>query len=853
MSWPTLQSSMLEARRALRSSALLAALILGAAAPVALAAQQRPTPQQTPRTAEDTAAARRALQQQFGRNVSQAEVIERLRQSGMTRAQVRARLQQAGFAPGLADRYFDVLERGGEPPRGEASEEFLQAMQRIGVVARVDRRTFGADTLEADSLRLSERDSLLLAADDRRDRMEVFGLRTFRRSSTQFDPTAFGPVDANYRVGPGDELMLVLTGDVEAAYNLTVTREGFVFIPDVGQISVNGLSLGQLEDQLYARLSRVYSGVSRSPSATTRFQITLGQLRSNQIFVRGEVALPGAYQVSSVAGLFTALYQAGGPTADGSFRRVQVHRGPDLVHTADLYEFLVGGSVASDIRLEHNDHIFVPPAGPQIRIEGSVRRPAIYEIRPGEGVRSVLGFAGGLRSDALVRRIQIDRVLPPDQQRPGYYRTLVDVDLTVLASTNGDLELHDGDILTVFGVNDERRNRIWVEGEVRNPGLYEWRPGATLWSVLARADGLSERAYTARAHVHRLVESDGSRRLIPVSLERDENGLPLHDLPLADTDSIVILSQADLRTPEFVTIDGFVKFPETYRLDRGMSLKDLILAAGGFIDGAYLVEAEVTRLPDSRRWSDTTAYVLRASLDPAGSDNGHGGVDDTGVPRWIPQADELRLQHGDRVFIRRAPGYEPLRQVYVTGEVMTPGAYVLATRSDRLSDVVARAGGLTKQAYPAGVNVVREGRVVAGGLERALRNPRDRNNLLLVGGDTINVPAYNPTVTVTGAVNFEASVVYVPGKSLSYYVEQAGGYADNADRKRTIISYANGERSPAGGNILFSRRAGVEPGSQIFVPAVADRPGVNWDQFVMRSAAVLSAVATLILGISQLR
>jgi polysaccharide biosynthesis/export protein len=785
--------------------------------------------------------------------VSQAEVIERLRQSGMTRAQVRARLQQAGFAPGLADRYFDVLERGGEPPRGEASEEFLQAMQRIGVVARADVRAFMADTLEADSLRLSERDSLLLAADERRDRMEVFGLRTFRRSSTQFDPTAFGPVDANYRIGPGDELMLVLTGDVEAAYNLTVTREGFVFIPDVGQISVNGVTLRQLEDQLYARLARVYSGVSRSPSASTRFQITLGQLRSNQIFVRGEVALPGAYQVSSVAGLFTALYQAGGPTADGSFRRVQVHRGPDLVHTADLYEFLVGGSVASDIRLEHNDHIFVPPAGPQIRVEGSVRRPAIYEIRPGEGVRSVLGFAGGLRSDALVRRIQIDRVLPPEQQRPGYYRTLVDVDLTVLASTDGDTELHDGDIVTVFGVNDERRNRIWVEGEVRNPGLYEWRPGITLWAVLERADGISERAYTARAHVHRLVERDGSRRLIPVTLERDANGLPLHDLPLADTDSVVILSQADLRTPEFVTIDGFVKFPETYRLDRGMSLKDLILAAGGFVDGAHMIEAEVTRLPDPRRWSDTTAHVLRASLDPAGSDNGAHAIDATGVPRWIPQANELQLQHGDRVFIRRAPGYEPVRQVYVTGEVITPGAYVLATRNDRLSDIVSRAGGMTKQAYPAGVNVVRDGRVVAGGLERALRNPRHRNNLLLQAGDTVNVPAFNPTVTVTGAVNFEASVVHVPGKSLSYYIEQAGGYADNADRRRTIISYANGERSPARVNRLVSRPPAVDPGSQIFVPGKPEGSSTNWDMIIGRSAAALGAVATLLIGLAQIR
>jgi polysaccharide biosynthesis/export protein len=678
----------------------------------------------------DTAAARRAMEQQFGRSMSPTEVMERLRQSGMTRGQLRARLQQAGYDPNLADRYFDAIERGGEPPRGAASETFMEALNRIGVSTRR-----GQDTLEADTLGLFEDDfyrppdpDTLVAPE-----MEVFGLRTFRRTGSQFRPTPYGPVDAGYRLGPGDEVILVLTGDVEDAYSIDVSREGLIFIPNVGRISVNGLTLGQLEDLLYSRLGQVYSGVSRSPSASTRFSVSVGRLRVNQITVTGDVLRPGSYPVSSVGGLFNALYQAGGPTVGGSFRHVEIWRGGRLFHTADLYDFLVRGDGSSDIRLEHTDRVFVPPVGVQARVEGSVRRPAVYELRPGEGMRDLLAFAGGLRSDALVRRVQIDRIVPPAEQRPGLYRTLVDVDLAQLSTDGLQVPIRDGDVVTVSTVSDVRRNRVWVDGEVRNPGVFEWSTGSTLWSVLNRADGLSEQAYTARGHVYRLVESDGTRRLIQVSLEQDEAGRPLHDLPLADNDSIVVLSRLQLRTEEFVTIDGFVKNPDTYPLARGMTLRDLILAADGFAHGAYVLEAEVSRLTDPLRRTDTTAYVIKVPLSAQGTgDNGIGGVagaEADVLPRWLAEASELTLQHGDRVFVRRAPGYEPVREVHVTGEVLVPGAYVLASRGERVSDVLSRAGGLTPQAFQGGMRVVRDGHVVAADLGRALERPADPNNI----------------------------------------------------------------------------------------------------------------------------
>jgi polysaccharide biosynthesis/export protein len=823
---------------------LLATLAVRVLTTLALAAGAVPAAAQVrPPAPGDTAAARRALEQQLGRGVSHAEILERLRQSGMTRAQARARLQQAGLDPSVVDAYYDAMEGGGDVPRGLAAPGTADALGRIGATTRADLTAPGDTSLD-DRLTAHRREAMI----DSLSRAEVgiFGMRTFRTASSQFHPVTTGPVGPSYRVGPGDELLLILTGDIEAAYSLDVTREGFIFIPDVGQVQVSGLTMAELQDVLYSRLGRVYSGVTRSPSASTRFQVTVGQLRTNQVFVTGDVLMPGSYVVSSVSGVFNALYQAGGPTENGSFRNVEVHRGGSVV-TVDLYSFLIGGSGEGDLRLESNDRVFVPPAGTQVRVEGAVRRPAIYEMKSGEILVDVIRFAGGFRSDALVRRVQIDRVLPPAMRAAGRYRSLIDVDLTSLEQP-ASVRLEDGDVVHVFGVTDERRNRIWLGGGVRNPGIYEWQPGMTLWSLLSRADGLLESAYTQRAHVLRLIEADGTRRLIRATLERDEAGRPLHDLALADNDSIVVLTRTELANPEFVSISGFVKEPDSYSLATGMTLKDLILAAGGFTHGAYVLEAEITRMPDPLQRSNVTAHSYRVPLTSSAELNGDR------LPSWEPDPGEFELRHGDRVFIRRAPGYEPVREVTLTGEVLIPGTYVLVARDERLADIIERAGGLTDQADPAGMHVKREGRTLASDFESALRRPGHRSNIALVAGDTVHVPAHDPTVIVSGAVNFESRVVYVPGKPVDYYINQAGGFLDSADRKRATISYANGERSAVRQGVFAGRPPPVKPGSQIYVPA---RPeglqGPNWDQIITRTAGLLSATITILLAVQQLR
>jgi polysaccharide biosynthesis/export protein len=438
----------------------------------------------------------------------------------------------------------------------------LDALRRLRLTPE------GVDTLGPRHLGEIEIHGLDLLDDP--DEPPIFGRALFRRTTTQFQPILSGPVDADYRLGPGDELVLFLTGDVELGYVLDVNREGYVIIPDVGQLFVNGLTLGELRSRLYERLGRVYSGVRRGPEATTQFQVSLGRLRANQVYLIGEVEWPGSYQVSAVATVFNALYTAGGPTRQGSFRRIEVRRGGRVVREVDIYDYLLRGDSRGDIRLEQGDIVFVPMAGAQVQIEGAVRRPAIYELRPEEGLRDLLAQAGGLKADAVVRRIQIDRILPPERRRPGVDRVLVDVDIYEVARPEGErIALHDGDIVQVFGVSEERRHRVSITGKVRRPGTYEWIPGGTLWDLIDRADGLDERAYTARAHIFRLNEADGSRRLIQAPLLADESGRALRDVALADRDSVVVLSREELSNPQTVAIDGFVKNPGTYALAEG--------------------------------------------------------------------------------------------------------------------------------------------------------------------------------------------------------------------------------------------------------------------------------------------
>lgn len=676
--------------------------------------------------------------------------------------------------------------------------------------------------------------------------LRIFGRDLFTRATSQFQPVSTGPVDSNYRLGPGDQLLLVLTGDVDVAHTLEVSREGTVVVPQVGVVAVQGLTIRELEDRLHARLSQVLAGVGRGPGATTQLSASLGRLRANQVFLAGEVERPGAYQVSSVATAFTALYQARGPNVSGSFRRIEVRRGGSLVRTVDVYDYILRGESRNDVRLDQGDILFVPLAGRQVAIAGSVRRPAIYELTAGEDLRDLLAFSGGLDAAASIARIQIDRILPYDQRQPGVERVLIDVDLAAFLR-GGSYALHDQDVVRVFTVGSERRNRIVLDGDVRRPGVYEYTRGMRLTDVIARAEGLEASAYTPRAHIYRLNRQDGSRFLLTAPLGPDSLGAPAANPELADADSIVIYSLYHLRTARVVRIHGMVREPGAYELAEGMTVRDLILAAGGFRRGADATGVELARRNDTYFRTDTLAAVQRIELDAAGAP--WASMESVW---WVPGEQEMVLQADDQVMVRRLPGFEAPRVVYVLGEVHAPGPYVLETRQTRLLDMLDRAGGPTNEADLGGLRVIREGLLIGTGYHRAAQRSNSRFNVVLQHGDSIVLPQQDPTVQVVGAVAFESRVVYRPGLTVMDYISQSGGLTRLADRGRISITYADGSRAILRRRGLWGSSPPVRPGSYITVPERPEAPSTNWGDVLTRTVSVVGSILTLVVAVDRL-
>jgi len=760
-------------------------------------------------------------------------------------------LEDMGYDPALVDPYFDRLDGRNEAAMPRRSDDFYDALKGLGLA---DMGPGGLSRLEEDTLWQGPPVSLDSPAPP--EAPTVFGLDLFSQATDQFTPVAMGPVDPGYRLGPGDELILVLTGDVELAYDLEVTREGFVVVPSVGQISVNGLTLDDLRDRFFERLGHVYSGVTRGPDATTRFTISLGRLRTNQVFLIGDVARPGAYQISSLATVLNALYRGGGPTSNGSFRAVRVIRSGETVAEVDLYDYLLKGDASDDIRLANGDIVFVPPAGPQVTIKGEVVRPAIYELRGAEHLLDLFTFSGGVRPEANLRRIQIDRILPPERREPGKDRVLIDVEpSSALGQPEGVIPLETGDVVSVLGVLEQRKNRVTLRGEVWRPGEYEYSQGMTLWDLIRKADGLGPSAFRPLAHILRLVPETGRTRVLKASLEIGTDGTPLDDPLLSDLDEVVVYDLESLLTEDSVSISGRVRTPGAYPLWEGMTVEDLILAAGGFTQGARASEAEVVRLRLGFSRTDTlsTHHILQISEAVPPHPDGPRLVDTENGAESRQKASDFELQGGDQVFIRRLPGYVGPRSVGVLGEVLFPGSYAFELREERLSSFVRRAGGPTGDAYLPGARLYRDSVLVGIDLERALDDPGKDADVAMEPGDELIIPAYDPTVLVEGSVAFPARVLFNDGRGLDGYLAEAGGTLAEADLDRISVRHASGERAVARKVLgLFRRYPDVEPGSVIYVPAQLERDGFDWDQFFAKSLSLTSALLTILIASRQL-
>ena len=717
------------------------------------AAAPRTAEGQNPTTLPQPSQAQQALEQALQQNPGlAAQIRNRILGSGMSPEQIRARLQAAGYPPTLLDAYLNPDTPGAAPPT--ASLDHLAAIQAVGLPPiSVSLSNLPLDTglIRALTTPVKPESTSL-----------VFGVDAFRRTTTQFLPLLAGPVPPDYRLGPGDQLVLILTGDVELSYTLPVTREGFVLIPQVGQVFVSNLTVDQLRDVLYTRLGRVYSGVRRA-NATTHFDVSVANVRANQVYVTGEVNQPGAYQISSLGTVLTGLYAAGGVTDRADMRQVVVRRHGQSVATLDLYDYLLRGDTKHDIRLETGDVVFVPVHGMRAQVSGAVSRPAIYAIKPGESLAELLQAAGGFRPDAALKRVTIHRFLPaPERHSAAPARAVIDVALASVDSGVGSV------------------------------------------------------------------------------------AVPL--VTLEDGDSVVVDSLPPLAAQYTVAIAGMVNKPGIFPWREGMTLRELMLLARGPRIGASLTEAEVARLPTDRS-AGQLATTIRIPLDSTyllDGDSLGRYVGPPGLPFAASGAPDVLLEPYDNVLILRQPDFDYQRTVTVIGEVRYPGVYSLRTKSDRLSDVIARAGGLTKEAYGEGIRFVRSqndvGRINVD-LARALRDTVSSANVILQPGDTIRVPEYQPSVKVSGAVNSPGSVLWRSGAGLDYYLSAAGGFTQHADKGAVSVRFANGEvRTRRGG--LFGGSPKPGPGSEVFVPA--EDPSARRTDYVALFGALAQILASTV-------
>lgn len=720
-------------------------------------------------------------------------------------------------------------------------------------------------------------DSLYMIADslkraERQMKDKIFGYKIFTNERVTFEPVMNIPTPEDYQIGPGDELVINIWGAAQMNYQLPVSPEGFIQIQDLGPVNVNGLSIEKAEERLRARLGQIYSGLDpqNEQNKDTYMQLSLGQVRSINVTVLGEVSVPGSYTLSSLSTVFNALYAAGGPTTSGSFREINVIRGNDTVATFDLYDLLVYGDQSSNIRLRSQDIIQVKPYNNRIEIEGEVKRPGIYELRGKETLQDLILYAGDFTNKAYTDRIKVIGNTPKQKRitdvRKGFFDNYI---------------LENGDSVSVGKILDRFKNMVQIEGAVFRPGEYALEDTTSLYSLIQRADGLMGDAYMDRGIIYR-TRDDYTIEAISFNLRELMRNPERHDIPLKKDDRIQISSIFDLREDYTVTINGPVQEPDQYEFAYGMTLQDIIYKAGGFQQSAAPYRIEVARrIRDVNQQAPNRSFIADIRTFEVNEDLSLKEKDAA-----------FELQPFDRVYVRKLPNYEEQQEIHVVGEVEFPGKYAISARNERISDVIERAGGLTPDAYTEGATLFRkreftqqesqqftaniegegltaeerqqqleeqrqqrledESAQVGIELPQVLQNPGSRYDLLLEEGDSLFIPKQLETVTVEGGVFYPTTVRYEDGRSFKDYITAAGGFNDLAIKKRAYIIHANGDVDRVKKFLFFKNFPNVEPGATIVVPEESPTAGLSPQERISILSTVTSTLALIVTTIVQI-
>ena len=684
------------------------------------------------------------------------------------------------------------------------------------------------------------------------EKKEIFGHNIFSNRRLSFAPSLNIPTPLNYRLGAGDEVIIDVWGSNEATIRQTISPDGFINIPNLGVVTLNGMTVREAEQYLRKKLAQIYP--VDGEDAASDFKLTLGNIRTIQVSVTGEVVVPGTYSISSLSNIYNALYCAGGVNDLGSLRKVQLVRNGKQKAVVDLYDFILNGMLPDGLTLEDGDVINVPLYLSLVNIEGSVKRPMYYEMKEGETVQDLLDYTGGFAGDAYRSNINVVR-------QNGVEYQVYTVDSNLFSA----FILKDGDALTVGALIDRYENKLEVKGAVYRPGIYQLGDGIrTVSELIAKADGLKGDAFTNRALIHRERE-DLTFEVISVDVKAVLSG-QAPDIQLQRNDILYIPSIYDLNDIGTITIEGEVATPGTFVYEANMTVEDIIMQAGGLLESASTVRIDVSRRiknPASKEQPDSIANVFTRSFK-----DGYVVSEDL----------DFVLLPYDYVNVRRSPGYAEQGKVKVSGEVIFPGDYVLTHKNERLSDVIARAGGLNKWAYVKGARLIRhtlaeernrtrsgmtvlttgkdsvnvanldldETYSVGIDLEAALAAPGSDADLVLRQDDMILIPEYINTVKISGNVMYPNVVAYNSGMSVRDYVEMAGGYGYRSKKNKAYIIYMNGTIARA----RQMSKGVVEPGCEIVIPQKRDK---EFDvSSLMSVATTSSSVATMLATIMNL-
>ncbi len=684
------------------------------------------------------------------------------------------------------------------------------------------------------------------------EKTKIYGHDLFDSKDITFEPNANLATPQNYRLGPGDEVIIDIWGASEDNIRQEISPDGRIMISQLGPVYLNGLTVAEANKQIKNLFAKKYSGVGTD----TDINLTLGNVRSIQIDVLGEVTTPGTFRLSPFSNVFHALYNAGGINEIGSLRNIGIYRDGKRIATLDVYDYLFKGKDTGNIRLQEGDVVIVPTYSELIEVEGNVKRPMKYELKQNESLAKLLEYAGGFSGDAYSDAVRVTR-------QNGLEKELS----TVTKKEYPAYLLQDGDLVTVGMVTDLFSNQVEISGSVYRPGTYAISENMqTLRNLIEAAEGLTDDAFLGRAIIYR-EGPDRALKVISVNIG-DLMAGSIADMQLNKNDIITIINANEIKELGDFSIQGLVKFPGQYPYAEGTSLKDLILLAGGLLEGASTARVDISRRLVEQNANDATNQLAQTFSISIEDGLGKG------------EAAEFILKPYDLVQVRQSPTYSPQQVMTVEGQVLYPGNYVVEERNERVSEIIKRTGGLLESAYIKGAFLKRkvsdeekakieETKRLAKAksqsdtdslsidelsvdaytnvgidLEKAINNPGSTYDFVLQPHDHIFIPEFQSTVKISGDVMYPNTVIYMPGKNFNYYVDQAGGFGEKAKKNKAYIVYMNGTIAK------LNRKTPIEPGSNIIIPSKPDNP-FDWNK-VIAVATSVGSLATLAAAIVTL-